>query len=57
MNYFNCSYCGKFISYNDLDEKKVGVEYTFDSDYSCEETLYYHKVCKERDENRIQNPC
>lgn len=42
---FRCSVCGKFISYSEIDKNEVKVEYTPDTEYSVEETVFTHLHC------------
>lgn len=42
---FRCSVCGKFISYSEIDKNEVKVEYTPDTEYTVEETVFAHLHC------------
>lgn len=45
---FKCTICGKWISYIDLDEGSIVVDYTPDTDVSVELTEMYHKKCSKQ---------
>jgi hypothetical protein len=45
MNKFKCSICGKFISYLEIDKGNIKVEFTPDTEYTVEETIFTHKKC------------
>ena len=42
---FRCQKCGKFISYKEIDEGKVKVDYTPDTEYTIECTEFAHLHC------------
>lgn len=42
---FRCSVCGKFISYSEIDKNEVKVEFTPDTEYTIEETVFTHLHC------------
>lgn len=52
-NRIRCEICGKFISYKEFDEDKIKITFTPDTEYTTEETLFYHKSCIEN--NKIKN--
>jgi len=43
---FKCIICGKFISYDDIDKRKVGLRYTPDSEFTIEKTEMWHNSCE-----------
>jgi len=45
---FKCICCGKYVSYKDIDDKKVIVEFTPDTVYTSEKCEMYHIKCKEK---------
>ena len=42
---FRCSVCGKFISCSEIDKNEIKVEYTPDTEYTVEETVFTHLHC------------
>lgn len=47
-NELKCCICGRFIAYDDFDNKKVGwFDQTSVSDTEPQDKLPYHKACKE----------
>ena len=44
-NSIRCSICGKFISYNDVDNGKAEVNFTPDTEYTIECTEFIHSDC------------
>jgi len=42
---FRCQKCGKFISYKEIDEGKIKVDYTPDTEYTVECTEFIHLHC------------
>lgn len=53
---FKCTICGKFIAYKDIEDDKVNIVFTPDSEYTIEETLMTHEKCyKEFMENKSNN--
>jgi hypothetical protein len=45
---FKCYICGKYISYSDIKNKLVKVDYTADSEYTIEETVFAHLSCNNK---------
>jgi len=41
---FKCAVCGKFIAYKDIPNK-VKIDFTPDSEYTAEETIFTHLHC------------
>jgi hypothetical protein len=41
----NCTQCGKFVSYADLDSGKAKYIFTPDSEFECEETIFLCRAC------------
>lgn len=41
-----CMYCGKYLSYNALDNGEAGSEFTPDTAFSTESVDFYHTACK-----------
>ena len=46
-NKIRCSYCGKFISYDDLDSGKAKCSFVPDSSFGPEEIDFVCKKCTE----------
>jgi hypothetical protein len=44
-NPLKCSVCGKFISYREVEEGKVLVEFTPDTEFTSESTEFTHEKC------------
>ncbi len=42
---FNCTLCGKFIAYKDVEEGRVEVSYTPDIHFTVERMELTHKKC------------
>lgn len=40
-----CEICGKFIGYKEIDDDKIIINYTPDSEYTIEKTDFTHKKC------------
>lgn len=45
-----CSYCGRFISYQDIDVGRAVINFTPDNAFGPEEIEYWHKECDNRAE-------
>jgi len=45
MNHIRCEVCGKFISYKELDKNQIIIDFTPDTEYTTEQTLFTHKKC------------
>ena len=45
MIWNQCIYCGKLISYSDMDKKKAKAEFTPDTEFTIEKTEWYHVKC------------
>lgn len=54
-NTFKCSLCGKYVSYKEIEDNKVLVVYTPDTEYTMEETRMTHTACHENLMKRIKN--
>jgi len=50
MNKIQCNWCGRFISYKDLDENKATTEFTPDSHFGPEVIEHTCKKCNEEDD-------
>jgi hypothetical protein len=51
-NPFRCDYCGRFISYEDLESGQAETYEIFpDSEYSVETWATHHIACKEASES------
>ncbi len=46
-----CSDCGKFISYNEIENEKVDYHYQPDTDFTYESEYYSHKQCNNKNNN------
>ena len=46
---FRCVYCGKYVSYIDIQDKKVAVEFTPDSEFTTEKFEMYHVKCQNKE--------
>lgn len=42
---FRCDICNKFISYKELDNKEVKVDFVPDTEFTIEKTTFTHKKC------------
>jgi len=42
---FRCQNCGKFISYKEIEDGKIKVDYTPDTEYTVECTEFVHLHC------------
>ena len=40
---FKCIYCGKYVSYSDIEKNKVEVKFTPDTHFTVEKFEMYHK--------------
>ena len=47
---FKCIYCGKYISYDDIENNLTESEFTPDTEFSIEETIMWHIKCKEKED-------
>ncbi len=53
MLQIKCDYCGRFISYNDIDNNKAVYKMIQpDSEFGPETWTSYHKECKEKEEGK-----
>ena len=43
-----CSFCGRYISYADMDNKRAGCNFTPDTAFSSESVEWFHLACRDR---------
>jgi len=42
---FRCVYCGKYVSYKDIEDGKIGQDFTPDSEFTTERMSMFHNKC------------
>ncbi len=45
-NGFRCEICGKFVSYKDINNDKVRVDFTPDTQFTDEKYEFFHNKCE-----------
>jgi len=47
---YKCAYCGQYIAYQDIGTDKIGEEYIPETEFTNEETTFWHNSCKNKGE-------
>jgi len=43
---YRCSICGRYISYSEIDDGKITIKDTPDSEFTVEQTEMFHNNCE-----------
>lgn len=46
-----CEICGRYIGASEFDRDEIIVDFTPDTEFTVEETIFTHKKCKDESKN------